>query len=75
MCMVLVLGRTLTRRNRGAKARFLAQHPNGVSETDLSREVQRLLRDGQRIRALKQFRKDTGLGLRDAKEIIDAVTV
>jgi ribosomal protein L7/L12 len=62
------------RRDQAAKARFLAQYPSGVSKADLPHDVQARLQGGNRIRALKLFRKETGLGLKDAKEILDATT-
>ena len=76
MCVVTILVGTLSvRRYRAAKTRLFTQHPNGVTKTDLSQEVQELLHNGQRIQALKQFRKDTGLGLKDAKKILDTLFV
>ena len=74
MCMVVVLGSSLAARNRNARARFEKQCPGSMSEDDLSSEVRGFLQDGHRIRALKQFRKETGLGLKDAKEILDTTT-
>lgn len=73
MCAVVILTGALTTRNRAAKARFNAQHPNGISASDLSEPVRQLLRDGNRIQALRQFRGDTGLGLKDAKEALNTV--
>jgi ribosomal protein L7/L12 len=76
MCVVTILVGTLSvQRDRAARTKFHAQHPNGVLVSDLSQKVQELLKNGQRIQALKQFRKDTGLGLKDAKEILDTHTV
>lgn len=70
MCVTVALAGSLATRNRSARSRFEKQHPKGISETDLSAEVRGLLRDGRQIPALKQFRKETGLGLKDAKEIL-----
>ena len=75
MCLVLALGGSLAAQNRNARVRLKAQHPNGVSEKDLSQKAQELLKAGQRLQALRQFRKDTGLGLKDAKEILDTLVV
>lgn len=75
MCVAMLLLCSVTaKKNSQAKSRFLSSHPKGVSMADLSRDVQQLLEDGQRIRALRHFRKDTGLGLKDAKELLDTVT-
>ena len=74
MCVIVVSGGTLASRNRSTRARFDTQHHGRLSETDLSPQVQDLLRTGSRIRAIKQFRKETGLGLKDAKRILDTVT-
>jgi ribosomal protein L7/L12 len=76
MCVVVIFaGACIGWGDRAAKARFLAQYPHGVSGEDLSREIQELLKNGQRIQALKQFKKDTGLGLKDAREILDTLSV
>lgn len=75
ICVIVLLTCHVTKRDKAAKAKFNAQHPNGISGLDLSREAQEFLRNGQRIRAIKQLRKDTGLGLKDAKEILDTITI
>ena len=75
MYLVLALGGILAAQNRNARVRFKARHPNGISENDLSMKVQELLKAGQRIQALRHFRKDTGLGLKDAKEILATLAV
>ena len=70
----VLLASIAAKRNRTAKARFLAQHPEGVSIASFSSEVQSFLAAGQHMRALRQFRKETGLGLKDAKEILETAT-
>ncbi len=74
MCVVVTLTGSLAARNRGARSRFEKEHPGGMKQVDLSGDVRILLREGRRFPALKQFRKETGLGLKDAKEILDRVT-
>ena len=74
LCMAMILVNVFTlRKNRAAKARFLAQCAGGNCDAIISDAVKDLLRDGQRIQALKQFRVETGLGLKDAREILDAM--
>ena len=43
-----------------------------TSETPLSENVQKAIRAGHKIEAIKRLRAETGLGLKDAKHIIDA---
>ncbi len=71
MFLSVVLVGSRATRNRHARARFEAQRKEGTTGAGLSAEVLGLLRDGHRIRALKQFRKETGLGLKNAKHILD----
>lgn len=73
--MVIVGGLSIeaSRKARVAKTRFLTQHPGALSMTDLSSEVQNFLKTGKRIPALRQFRRETGLGLKDAKAILDDI--
>ena len=42
-----------------------------MTEQKLSESVMQSVRSGHTIRALKQLRLETGLGLKDAKHIID----
>ena len=44
-----------------------------VIEQELSPEVFQLLADGRKIEAIKLIREETGLGLRDAKELAEAL--
>lgn len=45
----------------------------GVAGGSVSESVMRFVRQGQEIRAIKQYRQETGSGLLDAKKTIDAV--
>lgn len=71
MGVIIALAGSLAARNRSARSRFEMQYPKGISNADLSAEVRGLLRDGRQIPALQRFRKETGLGLKDAKEILN----
>ncbi len=46
--------------------------PDDVSDT-LKREVEMLLTQGKKIQAIKLYREQTGLGLREAKDAIDLI--
>ena len=45
-----------------------SQPPAGAG---VSPEVMRLAADGQKIQAIKRLREETGLGLKEAKNIVD----
>jgi ribosomal protein L7/L12 len=45
-------------------------HPG---DAGVSSEVQRLAMQGKKIQAIKLLRDQTGLGLRDAKDIVDRI--
>jgi hypothetical protein len=79
LLILLALGLLLSvlsaRRSRAARARFLAKCTDGNYGSVLSDRVKELLRDGRRIQALKQFRLETGLGLKDAKNILSQVDI
>lgn len=75
MCFAaMLIGALSVKSQRAAKERFMAQRPGDDYGSRISQEVRQHLREGRRIRALRQFRKETGLGLRDAKEILDNAT-
>ena len=44
-----------------------------LTEQELSPEVFRLLASGRKIEAIKLIREETGLGLREAKDLADAI--
>ncbi len=44
-----------------------------VIEQELSPEVFQLLADGRKIEAIRLIREETGLGLREAKELAEAL--
>jgi ribosomal protein L7/L12 len=53
-----------------------AAHERTMAETlqiarELAPEVRRLVKQGQRLEAVKLIRKRTGMGLREAKEMVD----
>ncbi|GFP76159.1 ribosomal protein L7/L12 [Clostridium fungisolvens] len=43
----------------------------GVPETSVDDEVERLIAEGKKIKAIKIYRQATGAGLKEAKEYID----
>ena len=45
-----------------------------TEEQELSPEIYQLLASGQKIEAIKLIRKETGLGLAEAKEIADELS-
>jgi len=48
--------------------------PAGLqSNTENIAEIQRLLRDGSKIEAIKRFREMTGVGLKEAKDAVEAI--
>lgn len=44
-----------------------------ITEQELSPEVFQLLASGRKIEAIKLIREETGLGLREAKDLADAI--
>ena len=54
------------------KRRHLATLLGGL-KPELRRDVQGLLSEGRMIEAVKRVREDTGLGLKHAKELVDAL--
>ncbi len=44
-----------------------------INEQELSPEVFQLLASGRKIEAIKLIREETGLGLREAKDLADAI--
>ncbi|MFZ5445239.1 MAG: ribosomal protein L7/L12 [Myxococcota bacterium] len=61
----------LVSRRRGVEVVSLTPPPPGQPAADASPE--QLLRAGQKIAAIKRYRELTGVGLREAKEAIDAL--
>ena len=43
----------------------------GVPETTVDDEIKGLVLEGEKIKAIKMYRRTTGLGLKEAKEQID----
>lgn len=59
-----------------ALERFLDRAPNRppvgeLSESWASEEVRRLAMSGNKIQAIKVFREETGLSLKECKDIVD----
>ena len=46
--------------------------PPPTGQTGLSPRIQELLASGNKLEAIKQYRAETGLGLAEAKEAIEA---
>ncbi len=72
-----VLGRVTARspierdRPRKASEPDLGHHVAGI-EPDTEAAVSALLRDGKKIDAIKRVRADLGIGLKEAKDLVDA---
>ncbi|WP_420468401.1 ribosomal protein L7/L12 [Panacagrimonas sp.] len=73
----LVAGVVLSRLlRRGARGRLdprpgaSTARPSGPAPTP-DAEVQALARSGNKIEAIKRYRKATGLGLKESKDVID----
>ena len=43
-------------------------------EEELSPEIYQLIASGRKVEAIKRIREETGLGLREAKELADALS-
>lgn len=58
---------------RGASPAGEEQHMAEAAQSarDLAPEVQRLVKQGQRLEAVKLIRERTGMGLKEAKELVD----
>jgi len=46
----------------------------GVPEESVDDEIKSLVADGEKIKAIKMYRKATGVGLKEAKEQIDLLS-
>ena len=44
-------------------------------KTGVSPEVINLMRQGKKIQAIKQYRQETGVGLKEAKDFVDSLDV
>jgi ribosomal protein L7/L12 len=51
---------------------FGIEIPDPATAAGLSAEVRQLANDGKKIQAIKVHREQTGLGLKDAKEAVEA---
>lgn len=67
---VFLSGYLLGARKRGELAEPLAFDVSGISP-DARARIERALQAGQKIDAIRTLRADTGLGLKDAKTVID----
>ncbi len=61
-----------------AKVDFLLRHlgfdPEQIPTTQqINDEIARLIREGNKIGAIKAYREQTGLGLKEAKDAVDAL--
>jgi ribosomal protein L7/L12 len=65
---LVLLNSLMGRKQCEAKARFDSKSGIGVSDT-----VRQLTESGKKIAAIKQLRAETGLGLKDAKEVVDSL--
>jgi len=45
--------------------------PQPIVGAGVSPEVMRLAADGQKIHAIKRLREETGMGLKEAKDVVD----
>lgn len=55
------------------KVDLLLDHYGLKYQEDYLAECRRLVRDGQKIEAIRYYRQHTGAGLKDAKDAIDAL--
>ncbi|MBC8063038.1 MAG: ribosomal protein L7/L12 [Clostridiaceae bacterium] len=46
----------------------------GIPETSLDHDLKNLIAKGKKIEAIKEFRKSSGIGLKEAKEYVDNLT-
>ncbi|MBN1584115.1 MAG: ribosomal protein L7/L12 [Anaerolineae bacterium] len=65
---VAKLERQVTFLLRSSGLRYVDEPPSGVSP-----EILDLVQRGQKIRAIKLYREETGVGLREAKDFIDSL--
>jgi len=54
-------------RHLGLDVRYSTGGPPGDAE------IERLIRDGRKIEAIKAYRESTGLGLKEAKDAVEAI--
>ncbi len=56
---------------------FLMKHLgvsyDGAPDAGVSPEIMELVRRGDKLRAIRAFREETGVGLREAKEFIESL--
>jgi ribosomal protein L7/L12 len=68
---VIVISVIVGRKQKAARKHFENLCAGGDGEAAISSRVRQLAGDGRKVEAIRQLRSDTGLGLKDAKEILE----
>ncbi len=69
--LAIVLG--LARRRGPGPGRALPPAPPSETSRPAGEEIHRLIATGRKIEAIKVYREQTGCGLKEAKDAIDAI--
>lgn len=70
--VLIILGEIKTEIARTNKNLNAVMKKIGIEEVFMP-EVKKLVNEGKTVEAIKKYRKETGIGLKEAKEYIDSI--
>lgn len=70
--ILIILGEIKTEIARTNKNLNAVMKKVGIEESFMP-EVEKLIKEGKTVEAIKKYRKETGIGLKEAKEYIDSI--
>lgn len=70
--ILIILGEIKTEIARTNKNLNAVMKKIGIEEAFMP-EVEKLVNEGKTVEAIKKYRKETGIGLKEAKEYIDSI--
>lgn len=70
--ILIILGEIKTEISRTNKNLNAVMKKIGIEEAFMP-EVEKLVNEGKTVEAIKKYRKETGIGLKEAKEYIDSI--
>lgn len=70
--ILIILGEIKTEIARTNKNLNAVMKKIGIEEAFMP-EVEKLVNEGKTVEAIKKYRKETGIGLKEAKEYVDSI--